>query len=193
MTTSPKPPPPTAGQQFNDESWDRARCLDEFCAAIAAGNSQHTIACMRAMDRLGCWRAAFEQLISGPSAGQVSGERALNLWTEHGFHVADGLNGDPILATVLKSLLPPYTGPGLVLFRGEAVERYQRRAYGMSWTPDLRVAQMFAHRRDPRGVVLKLCASSEMIFCEPSAHSVYLQEYEYLIDPLLVADVEVVG
>jgi hypothetical protein len=142
---------------------------------------------MQALDRLGCWHEALEQLISGPSAREIPGAAVLWFWTADGFHISDSLMGDRILETVLKTLLPPYIGPGQTLYRGEAAERYRVGIYGMSWTSDPKVARMFAQLRDPPGgVVLKLDASPDMIICGPTAHSIELQEHEYLVDPRMI-------
>jgi hypothetical protein len=153
---------------------------------------------MQAMDRLDCWHEAFEQLISEPSAKDIPGEAVLRFWTADGFHISDSLKGNRILETVLRKRLPPYTGPDQTLYRGEAIERYRAGVYGMSWTTKLSVAQMFAHRRDrgaPGGVgrvVLKLNASPDMIFCGPTAHSIEMDEHEYLVDPGMIRQVEVI-
>lgn len=148
------------------------------------------MACMRAMDRLQCWHEAFESLIAGPHAGEVSGESLLRFWTTYGPHIADSMQGDPLLLIAMKRLLPRYTGAGLVLYRGEDAERYRRRAFGMSWTPRIDTAQMFARRRDPAGVVLRLDASPAMILCGPTDHSRWLTEHEYLIDTSIIGEPE---
>ena len=120
----------------------------------------------------------------------VTGESVLWFWTTNGFHIADSLQEDLILAKVLKALLPPYTGAGLTLHRGEARDRYERRALGISWTTDIEVAQMFARRWEPRGALLKIEASPEMIICGPNEDSVRLREQEYLVDTALIRYVD---
>lgn len=155
------------------------------------GRSSHTApACMRAMDRLNCWHEAFASLITGPHAGEVSGEALLGFWTTYGPHIAESMQADPILPGALRALLPKYAGPGAVLYRGEDAERYRRRVIGMSWTPRLETARMFAHRREPRGVVLRLEASATAILCAPTYHSRYLGEDEYLIDTSAIGEPE---
>jgi hypothetical protein len=171
------------------QQWDKAECLSRFLSALRNRDSDSALECMHAMDRLGCWREALEGLISGPSARQIPGEAVLWFWTTDGFHISDSLKGDRILETVLKTLLPPYRGPGLTLYRGEAVERHRAGIYGMSWTTDLETARTFAQRRErgtPGGVLLELEASSDMIFCSPTQRSIELGEYEYLVDPLMI-------
>ncbi len=144
---------------------------------------------MRAMDRLRCWREAFERLID--SISSVTGKSMLWFWTSYGPHISDSLKGDPILFEAMKKRLPPYAGTEHTLYRGEAWDRYERRVYGMSWTTDIEVARMFAERRDPAGVVLILVASAEMIIAGPTAHSKHLQEQEYLVDPSAIQSVRV--
>jgi hypothetical protein len=60
----------------------------------------------------------------------------------------------------------------------------------MSWTTKIEVARMFAERRDPPGVVLKLDALAEMIIAGPNDHSKYLGEDEYLLDPSAIRSAE---
>lgn len=150
------------------------------------------MACMRSMDRLSCWHAAFEQLITDPTS-DVPGESVVWLWISYGFHVSASLQGDQIVTTVLKALLAPYSGAGLTLYRGEATDRYEKRIFGMSWTTNIKVARNFARSREPDGVVLKLEASPQMIISGPTAHSEYLGESEYIVDPDAIEAAEVVS
>lgn len=180
MTTGA--PPGRRNAMTDDERWDVATCLTEFRAALQANADEATMVCMRAMDRLGCWHEAFASLISGPHAGTVSGASLLHFWTTYGFHIADSMQRDPMLLSALKALLPKYSGPGVVLYRGEDAVRSRAGAIGMSWTTRIETAQMFAQRRDPPGVVLRLDASPEMIVCGPTDHSRWLGEHEYIID-----------
>lgn len=184
-------PSPSVPRVFGEAQWDTDRCLREFGTALRNQDSEAAMVCMRALDRLGCWHEAFKQLIAGMT--DVSGASLLWFWITHGLHISDSMQGDPILAEALKALLPPYAGHGHTLYRGEALDRYQRRNFGMSWTTEIDVARMFARRREPAGVVLKLEASPMMIFSGPSAHSEYLGESEYLLDPTAIAAVDVVG
>jgi hypothetical protein len=171
----------------DNDQWNEDRCLREFVTAVRAGDSHGAEACLDALDRLRLWHEGFERL--GSDAEAVPGESILWLWTSYGFHVSDSLNGDPVLARVLKGRLPPYEGPGRILYRGEALDRYRRGVYGMSWTPETEVARTFAVRRKEGGAMLKLDASAAMIFSGPSKHSIRLAEYEYLVDPTLIANV----
>jgi hypothetical protein len=182
---------PEPKRVFDDVQWDKDRCFQEFHGALHDQNSDAVEASMRAMDRLRCWREAFEHLIDSNSS--VTGESMLWFWTSYGPHVTDSLKGDPILFEVMKRRLPPYAGTGHTLYRGETWGRYERHVYGMSWTTDIEVARMFAERRDPPGVVLMLGASAEMIIAGPTAHSEHLQEQEHLVDPSTIQSVRVIS
>jgi hypothetical protein len=195
---------PTTTRQWGDawinwsehpcSRWDKDHTLRQFRLALQDQNEDLAQACMNAMDRLGCWHEAFEQLTTGTHAGQTSGEAVLWFWHTYGFHVADSMKADPILAATLKTLLPPCGCPAQTLYRGEALERHQARIYGMSWTTNVEVARMFAGRRvrgTPGGVLLKIAASPEMIFCAPNENSRRMGEHEYLIDPRMIHEVEV--
>jgi hypothetical protein len=175
---------------IRDPGWTVEQCLIEFRAMLARRDSEAALLCMKSLDCLECWHEAFESLISGPHAGAVTGESVLWFWMMSGFHIADSLQEDLILVKVLKTLLPPYMGVGLTLYRGEARDRYERRALGMSWTPLIEVARMFAKRRDPRGALLKIEATLGMIICGPQEDSVTLREQEYLVDTALVRHVD---
>jgi hypothetical protein len=177
---------------IDDATWSTNRCLQEFSRALRDRDSDAAVACMRALDRLDCWHAAFAQLITDP-ASVVPGESVVWLWISYGFHVSASLQGDRVLTAVLKALLPPYSGAGINLYRGEAADRYQKRILGMSWTTDIQVARNFARSREPAGIVLKLEASPKMGLSGPTAHSEYLGESEYLLDPSAIGAIEVVG
>jgi hypothetical protein len=180
--------------RIDHSDWDQDRCLREFIAALLDKDSDVMMATMLAMDRVGCWHEAFYSLLGETSPVEASS--VIWLWTTYGFHVASSLKGDRILVDVLKALLPPYAGPSCILYRGELESLHVARQYGIAWTPKLKVAEMFASRRDsPQerlGIVLKINASPEMILAAPCEHSKYLGESEYLIDPRLIRSVDTV-
>src|SRR4029077_16236552 len=146
---------------------------------------------VRALDRLDCWRGALGQLAAGPGPNLALGSALLSCWEQWGFHIASSLRGDLILVDAFRRLLPRYTGPGLRLYRGELAERFHERTYGVAWTSDLPVAQMFANRRsflnEGNGVVLEIDATPDMILAIISG----LSESEYIIDPRLIQVVRV--
>jgi len=150
---------------------------------------------MRALDRLNCWREALSQLItSTTSPNETMGRALLSFWISYGFHIAPALKGDLILVDAFKHLVPPYRGPALKLYRGELHSRHLERVYGISWTPKLSVATMFADRRrdiEGLGVKLEIEATPDMIAASPGEHTSWLGEEEYVIDPRLIRAVQV--
>jgi hypothetical protein len=57
-------------------------------------------------------------------------------WLRSGDLIRDSTGDDLLLARGLKVLLPPYKGPGRVLFRGDTALNRRRRTYGLSWSAD---------------------------------------------------------
>jgi hypothetical protein len=146
---------------------------------------------MRALDRLDCWHEALSQLMTFPSPDETLGRGLLWLWISYGFHIGRSLKADPIIVDAFKHLFPPCSGPGLKLYRGELHSRHMGRIYGLSWTPHLSVAKMFANRRGA-GVVLEIEATPDMIAAPPGEHTSWLGEDEYIIDPRLIQAVRVI-
>lgn len=149
---------------------------------------------MKALDRLRCWPEAFAALPKGPD--NAIGDGALWLWLTYGFHVAESMLGAALVASTLKAHLPPYRGPAQTLFRGELETRHLAGTYGIAWTPHIDIARMFASRRltlaEGKGVVLRLQATTEMIVAAPTAHSEWLGEHEFVLDPSMIGRPEIV-
>jgi hypothetical protein len=181
-------------RQFDDKASDKNQCIHEFRGFLERRDSHGLEAAMRALDRLNCWREAFSQLMTGTSPNEAVGRALLSFWISYGFHIASSLQGDLILVDAFKYLLPPYSGPALKLYRGELRSRHMERIYGISWTPKLSVARMFADRRrdiEGFGVTLEIEATPEMIAASPGEHTSWLGEEEYVIDPRLIQAVRV--
>jgi hypothetical protein len=145
---------------------------------------------MRALDRLDCWHEAIHQLTADPRPSSDLAEALLHFWVTHGFRFASSLKGDLVLADALRHLLPLYAGPGLTLYRGELLTRHEARIYGMSWTPKIDVAQIFADRRlhlgEGPGLMLEIDAAPQMIVADRPAHTSWLGEMEYIVDPRMI-------
>jgi hypothetical protein len=179
---------------FDDKAWDKNQCIHEFCGFLERRNSHGLEAAMRALNRLNCWREAISQLMIGPSPNLAKGLALLSFWYTYGLHsVGRGLREDlPHLVDAFKYLLPPYTGEGLTLYRGEVESRHTTGVYGISWTPILEKAEQFANLRSPeegRGVVLKIEATPNMIVAavkDYSQHTLVLGENEYFVDPRMI-------
>jgi hypothetical protein len=147
---------------------------------------------MRALDRLHCWREAVDQLMTGPSPNKAKGCALLSFWNTYGFHsIPRGLGNDlPHVVDALKYLLPPYTGQGLTLYRGELESRHTTGVYGISWTPRLEKAKDFADNRAPdEGVVLQIDVTPSMIAVRVRDYfpwTLKLEEDEHIVDPRLL-------
>jgi len=180
----------------SSDSWDKDQCLREFRRALESRDSWRLERAILALDRLNCWHEALGQLLNENGPKEALGAALLSFWTWKGSHIATSLQGDWIpLIDALKHLLPPYSGSGRKLYRGELESRRADGKYGMAWTPCIESAGVFARRRFPnegRGVVLEIDATPEMIIAGPTAHSSSLGEDEYVIDPRLIQAVRVV-
>jgi len=72
------------------------------------------------------------------------------------------------LCDAARILLPRYQGSAVRLFRGASAGERRRRIYGLSWTPDIAIAERFAHARqqwDGGSVVLETLAPPAAIIC----------------------------
>lgn len=107
-------------------------------------------------------------------------------WFVKGHHIRHHISDDYLLLDALYVLLPPYDGPGVALYRGESFSRWAERAYGSAWSSKEDVARMFAKCLNAMppggGVLLFTDAPADAIITGPSEHSVWLQEYEYVVD-----------
>ncbi|MFZ4703608.1 MAG: hypothetical protein ACOYMG_26495 [Candidatus Methylumidiphilus sp.] len=95
------------------------------------------------------------------------------------------IEDDGLLLDVAWAWLPRYAGPGLVLFRGENIDRFEVGQIGSAWTDKIETANTFAtglNAVGKGGVVLKVHAPAEAIIAGPSKHSLYLGESEFTLD-----------
>lgn len=65
-------------------------------------------------------------------------------WTVQSHRIRDVFADDQLLADVLRQAMPPYMGPGLVIYRGEQAVRFASGQIGFNWSANRRVAEMFA-------------------------------------------------
>jgi hypothetical protein len=145
--------------QYNEQTWDRERCAEELPWFIRGKDGDGIQATMRAMDRLDCWRACLDHLIGLPTPDADLGEGLLWFWVSYGFHIASSLKSDTIFIDVVRRFVPRYVGALTTLYRGELQSRHLLGVYGIEWTSKLKVAEMFARRRDhleDSGVVLQM-------------------------------------
>jgi hypothetical protein len=93
----------------------------------------------------------------------------LSVWVEHK-RLSPTVGDHRALCAAARILLPPYNGPAVRLFRGAAAGERRRRTYGLSWTPDIAIAERFAHEPQHQqwvggSVVLETLAPPAAIIC----------------------------
>ena len=115
-------------------------------------------------------------------------------WVVSGHRIRNQIANDVMLVKLLKHVLPEYSGQNIVLFRGENKNKWNEKSLGFCWTPSIDIAHMFASGLNsvPNGGLLLECEfKSEWIISSPCAHSEYLGENEYTVNPLEISNVKV--
>ena len=136
------------------------------------------------------WRAWLQALrayirTARPAAPEIR-EYFIQAYLEHGASIRASVSNDLILADAYRLLLPPYTGPGLRIYRGDSARNRRHRTYGIAWSTDINVAGSFAEKicaeTERESVVLETHAPSAAIICAPKEHDNRFGEDEYLVD-----------
>lgn len=116
-------------------------------------------------------------------------------WVESGAFIREKINNDSILLKLLMLLLPSYHGDSLVLYRGENKARFDKGCIGFCWTTDRSVAEMFGsglNAYKSSGLLLRADAPACSILAGPNAHSRYLGENEFTVNPLLLSSITII-
>ena len=142
-----------------------------------------------------CWPAVAGD-ISALLATEVAAKDYFHThWSESGEYIRESFNDDARLAVWLRTVLPPYRGGGMTLFRGENAVRYNEGLIGFCWTEIEDAARMFGSGRNAfhgGGVLLRCDVLSSSIIAGPGAHSRWLGESEYVVDPFSLSGIEVI-
>jgi hypothetical protein len=107
-------------------------------------------------------------------------------WIEAGHHIREQIGDDKLLVRLLRHLLPRYEGDTIELFRGENRNRWENKTIGLAWTANLDTARMFGgglNAVGTGGLLLRARFESEAIISGPNAHSIYLGEGQFTVDP----------
>jgi len=148
---------------------------------------------LRKISALGSWREIAEQIKSGATKLPASVEDFETYWIEAGHIVREQIASDLHVCELLRIVLPPYRGGDQTLFRGENRGRFERAMIGLNWTTEEKVARMFAsglNAVETGGVLLRAAFRSDQIIAGPNAHSIYLQEYQFTVEPPKLQEVE---
>ncbi|WLG57711.1 hypothetical protein PSH77_04135 [Pseudomonas extremorientalis] len=131
------------------------------------------------------WRAFIEDIASCVPTNAVLLDRFHTQWHVGHHYIRALVDDDDLLMDMLWKWLPRYNGSELLLYRGENLDRFELGKIGTAWSDKESVAEMFAgglNAEGRGGVLLETTGSPNSIIAGPSAHSIYLQEYEYTVD-----------
>jgi hypothetical protein len=111
-----------------------------------------------------------------------------------GHDIRSQIDDDILLGRLLRHVLPKYTGENIILYRGENLDRWKERSIGFSWTKSRDTASMFGSGLNAvggGGVLLSCKCKADWIIASPNEHSIYLDEYEYTVDPSQISGITV--
>jgi hypothetical protein len=164
--------------------------------AAYAADVQRFFEALESIELRGVW-PAFMKAISGGPCPEKFRHYFLGTYISSGDHIRLEVGDDLILINGLRSLLPPYTGPAMTLYRGEGALNRTRRTYGPGWTPSKQVARAYAccglYRSTKGGsVLLQAFAPAAAIICAPGLIDDRYEEQEYVVDRRRLTDVRVI-
>jgi hypothetical protein len=111
---------------------------------------------------------------------------ALRGWVTFGDGFRNDFKNDLALLDIMRSILPAYAGPALMLYRGDSFFNRRRRTYGWSWSANPDTARDFAmgpYREFEGGsVLLEADVSADAIICAPATLGDDYGEEEFIVD-----------
>ena len=135
---------------------------------------------------------------AGAQASPRMQREFLEIYSEHGIGVHQLLS-DADAVGALRLLVPPYKGPSMRLYRGDAAWTYRNRKYGLNWTPDRDVAASHAYTwqlHPGGGILLQADAPSRAIISAPflleDAPALAKSEAQYIVDRRRLRNVRVI-
>jgi hypothetical protein len=140
------------------------------------------------------WRTFIRDMASCVPTNAVLLDRFHTQWHVGHHHIRALVDDDDLLMDMLWKWLPRYNGSELLLYRGENLDRFELGRIGTAWSDKESVAKMFASGLNAEGrggVILETTGAANSIIAGPSAHSIYLQEYEYTIDTRRLSTISV--
>jgi hypothetical protein len=151
----------------------RRRQADAFAnymiTAIKADNCDALYRIGTSDEFSGGWRLFLHRISKGaiPEIGPEIKETFQQVWLERK-SLALTIDSPRMLCRALRRLLPPYSGPAVVLYRGATLKGWRR---GVSWTADIEVARSFLPKElstipnAPTPVIVETFAPPEAIIC----------------------------
>jgi len=160
--------------------------VKRLLTVLACDNWAAVKLAMAEVEVAGLWRAAALKMRRLGKPSPKICDNFYTMWVERGHRIRAHLADDRVLLDVLRVLLPSYSGSSLTLFRGESAARWRKRAYGSAWTSLEECALGFAsglNAVSPEGgVLLSTMAPVAAVIAGPNEHSIFLGEYEYVLD-----------
>lgn len=165
---------------------------DNIKEAFARADRELLMAELRMQHSTAIWRAALVGLTL--DLHKSDSAKFQSLFVEFGHKIRASISDDSLLISTLFLMLPSYEGPGMTIFRGENLNRYLAGRLGPSWTTRRSVAEMFGqglNAVESGGVLLTAWAPPQVVIAPPNAHSQWLGEEEYLVDPAGLQDITI--
>lgn len=132
------------------------------------------------------WRSYAALLLDEQRLSPETTDQFGTHWIEAGHHMREQITDDRLLVRLLRHVLPTYEGEAIQLFRGENTSRWEKRAVGLAWTPNIETARKFGrglNAVNSGGVLLTARFEPNAIISGPNRHSRYLHEEQFTIDP----------
>ncbi len=156
-----------------------------FAAAVRSNNLVGCTVLFEDLEQFGLWRF-IPRAISKFSPSEEFRKLFLAVWLEQGDDIRSSAGDDRALVDVLRILLPTYSGPSRLLFRGEGAWNRKRKTYGLSWSDKEEVARGFAKKwvamYDGGTVLLKTVAPADAIISAPCLVADRYEEGEFIVD-----------
>ncbi|ACK86142.1 hypothetical protein [Methylorubrum extorquens] len=192
-----------------DETFRRQLLVMDFLTGAISGGEARFNAAFAALKWAGAFREAFEKLVSvgaaHPRIRPVFRERWRRMKAESYARLETGAKAPPpdwhlerdlcdhphLLADGLKLLMPtfePRQWP-FALYRGQRLADHQAGSHGVWWAPCPVYAEMFAR------MLSRLGGEARAVVVAFDPHAAFIGEIdgEYLVDPRLLEDVQLVA
>jgi hypothetical protein len=191
--------PPEQAELYRQERAREKAALQTIEQGIRTADSELFGRGLTAINRTpSSWRRAFLLIARQADVpDQIRRYFLERFWLHHGDYLRQEVGDDRLLMRGLRILLPPYTGPAMLLYRGESWKNRCRRTYGPPWSTSQAVAEDYAATGDVSlshggSVLLRTLAPPAAIICAPilECEDRY-GEQEYLVDRSRLSGVEV--